>query len=53
MGRYDFWVKTGGSLWNHVTLGSVILSTVTVHCHLAEIAGYEYLTNLQLAHLPT
>lgn len=38
---------------NHVTWGSIIHLTVTVHCHLAEIAGYEYLTNLQLAHLPT
>lgn len=49
----DFCMKAGSSLWNHITLRSVILSTVTVHCHLAEIAGYEYLTNLQLAHLPT
>lgn len=52
-GEHDVGVKTGRNLGNHVTLRSVILSTVTVHCHLAEIAGYEYLTNLQLAHLPT
>lgn len=52
MGGYDLGT-TQKAAYEIMSYEDPIYLTVTVHCRLAETAGYEYLTNLQLAHPPT